>query len=298
MNTIIEMPRTVRIGAAVISILGTLGIGTASFVLSFQALTDLVSAHSSFSDHSWMWAVALDGLIVVASIALVAMVSAQPKQRAWALTLLLTGVLLSTAGNVAHSVLNSYGVIGALIAAMPPLMLAAVTHLTVQLLRYALVPKTLNSADERVSALQQTMSAQSPVSAVSSAGENERAQGPTVSVDEHQHERVSVTLSERAQEPIVSVSAPSTVTNFRNTSDKSERVSAPKATEVRDTNKRTPMSVATKASVSEDFLEWFKGKDNPEQVTGNDIAREFGCSAATGRRWKAKALETLSLQAA
>ena len=135
-----EMPRSVRVGAAVVSIIGTLGIAAASFVLSFFALTDLVVERSPINaQYAWMWAVALDGLIVVSTIALVAMVGSSLRERAWALTLLLTGVLLSTAGNVAHSVLGGHGFIGSLIAAVPPLLLAAITHLTVQLLRHALV---------------------------------------------------------------------------------------------------------------------------------------------------------------
>ena len=109
----VEMPRSVRVGAAIVSIIGTLGIAAASFVLSFFALTDLVVERSPINaQYAWMWAVALDGLIVVSTIALVAMVGSSLRERAWTLTLLLTGVLLSTAGNVAHSVLGDHGFIG------------------------------------------------------------------------------------------------------------------------------------------------------------------------------------------
>lgn len=42
----VEMPRSVRVGAAIVSIIGSLGIAAASFVLSFFVLTDLVVERS------------------------------------------------------------------------------------------------------------------------------------------------------------------------------------------------------------------------------------------------------------
>lgn len=70
-HTLVRMPRSVRTGAAIGAILGTIGIGAGTFVLSFTALTDLVRTYSLAGDLAWIWAVSLDGLIVVATMALV-----------------------------------------------------------------------------------------------------------------------------------------------------------------------------------------------------------------------------------
>ncbi len=140
-HEVVRMPKAVRMGAACGAIIGTIAIATASFVLSFTALTELVVEYSSAGKHAWMWAIALDGLIVVASMALVAMAGESARSRAWAFMLLIGGVMLSTVANVTHSVLGGYGPIGAIIAAVPPLMLAAITHLTVQLLRNAMIER-------------------------------------------------------------------------------------------------------------------------------------------------------------
>ncbi len=265
----VEMPRSVRVGAAVVSIIGTLGIAAASFVLSFFALTDLVIERSPINaQYAWMWAVALDGLIVVSTIALVAMVGSSLRERAWALTLLLTGVLLSTAGNVAHSVLGGHGFIGSLIAAVPPLLLAAITHLTVQLLRHALVSPERSAVTVSVEEVLEE-SAQSVVGTDAVSGE-----GP-VSVE---HDA----LVERARAASV------------------EREQKPVSAEVRASGERSVVSSRKPQTVSAttgDFakvLAWVSAqRDAGESVTGNEIAAHFNVSAATGRRWKAKALKQI-----
>lgn len=246
----VEMPRSVRVGAAIVSIIGTLGIAAASFVLSFFALTDLVVERSPINaQYAWMWAVALDGLIVVSTIALVAMVGSSLRERAWALILLLTGVLLSTAGNVAHSVLGGHGFIGSLIAAVPPLLLAAITHLTVQLLRHALVSPERSAVTVSVDLIQEE-SAQPVVAAAAMSGE------AVVSV-----ERAAVVERTPGDEQRSVVS-----------SRKPQTVSAP-----------TGDFEKVLAWVSAQ-------REMGQSVTGNEIAVHFNVSPATGRRWKTKAL--------
>lgn len=137
-HTLVRMPRSVRTGAAIGAILGTIGIGAGTFVLSFTALTDLVRTYSLAGDLAWIWAVSLDGLIVVATMALVVLAGERARERVFAMFLLGAGVLLSTVGNVAHALIEGFGLIGSIIAAVPPLLLAAISHLSVHLLRHAL----------------------------------------------------------------------------------------------------------------------------------------------------------------
>ncbi|WP_051259329.1 DUF2637 domain-containing protein [Schaalia suimastitidis] len=272
----VEMPRSVRVGAAIVSIIGTLGIAAASFVLSFFALTDLVVERSPINaQYAWMWAVALDGLIVVSTIALVAMVGSSLRERAWALTLLLTGVLLSTAGNVAHSVLGGHGFIGSLIAAVPPLLLAAITHLTVQLLRHALVSPERSAVTVSVDLVQEE-SAQAVVATGAMSGEG------LVSVERAAVvERTRAASVEREQEL---VSGEVRASDERTPGDEQRSV----------VSSRKPQTVSAPTGDFEKVLAWVSAqREMGQSVTGNEIATHFNVSPATGRRWKTKALKQI-----
>lgn len=82
-------------GAAHVAIAGTTAICAAAFWLSFAALTDL--AHRSGVTTPWMWPLVVDGLIIVATVAVVG----RAGRYAW--TLLLAGAVVSIAGNVLHA---------------------------------------------------------------------------------------------------------------------------------------------------------------------------------------------------
>lgn len=290
-----HMPRGVRVGAAVIAIIGTLGIAAASFVLSFSALTELVTDHSSAGDHSWMWAVALDGLIVVATIALVAMAGLSGRDRAYALTMLIAGVLLSTIFNVAHAVYGGFGVMGAIIAAVPPLMLAAITHLTVQLLRLALTTDRSphNSSDDDRSMtdhttelgewddhswfdeLHLTENRDTPVTAQISVGDQETV------LEQPINDRIMNT--ERAAHiPLTEVIDAGTEENAHCAVDDHRSVGVERG----ERSRRSTLNAEVIAWINERYCEG-------REPTGVDIAQRFGCSEATGRRWKKRALSAL-----
>ncbi|MFD6883009.1 helix-turn-helix domain-containing protein [Rhodococcus sp. NPDC060084] len=110
----------------VVTVVGTAAICMAAFWLSYEALTDL--AERSGITTPWLWPLIVDGLIIVATVAVVARVGSY----AW--LLLLAGAAISVAGNVLHASLPA----GALpvwlcstVAAVPPVALVAVTHLAV-----------------------------------------------------------------------------------------------------------------------------------------------------------------------
>ncbi|WP_328438244.1 DUF2637 domain-containing protein [Nocardia puris] len=116
-----------------IAVAGTIGIAALSFILSFAALTDL-AARSGVA-YPIAWPLIVDGLIVVATVAVVAL-----RGSAYAWVLLGAGALVSIAGNVIHAVLPPGPVVAevaAAVALVPPIALLAVTHLTVILARPA-----------------------------------------------------------------------------------------------------------------------------------------------------------------
>ncbi|AVR77445.1 hypothetical protein SEA_TNGUYEN7_34 [Mycobacterium phage TNguyen7] len=108
---------------------GTVAVGGLAFALSFTALADLARHAGGMEGQEWMVPLVVDGGIIVATMATVAL-----RRHHWyAWTLLVLSSLVSVAGNVAHA--QPHGLIAMVIAAIPPLWLLAATHLTLMLAR-------------------------------------------------------------------------------------------------------------------------------------------------------------------
>ncbi|WP_422117509.1 DUF2637 domain-containing protein [Brachybacterium sp. UNK5269] len=116
---------------------GTVGIAGFAFWLSFIALTDLARRSGVAEGQAWAWPLIVDGLIVVATVAAFALDGHRSAWYPWLLLIAATGV--SVAGNVMHATVTAEPGVPALlagcVAAVPPLMLLASTHLTVVLIR-------------------------------------------------------------------------------------------------------------------------------------------------------------------
>lgn len=118
---------------------GTIGIALGAFWLSFTALADLARRSGIASSQAWVWPLLVDGLIVVATIAVVALDGRAGAWYPWGL--LISGALVSVAANAMHAVVAAEaavpGLLASVIASVPPLVLLASTHLTVVLIRSA-----------------------------------------------------------------------------------------------------------------------------------------------------------------
>jgi hypothetical protein len=102
-------------------------VATGSSVLSFTALADLAAKNGVASSLAWIVPVIVDATVLGSTLAVVAL--AEGKAFAW--SLLALSAALSIAGNIAHA-WNS-GPIAIAIAAVPPILLLATTHLVVLL---------------------------------------------------------------------------------------------------------------------------------------------------------------------
>lgn len=127
-----------RWGWAVVSAAtGTIGIAAGAFWLSFIALADLAARSGIGAAQAWVWPLLVDGLIVVATVAVVALDQHRAAWYPWAL--LIAGALVSVTANSAHALVAAEatipGVLASVVAAIPPLVLLASTHLTVVLIR-------------------------------------------------------------------------------------------------------------------------------------------------------------------
>ena len=122
---------------------GTVGIAGFAFWLSFVALTDLARRSGVVEGQAWAWPLIVDGLIVVATVAAFALNGHRSAWYPWLLLMAATGV--SVAGNVMHATVTAEPGVPALlagcVAAVPPLMLLASTHLTVVLIRSTRPPE-------------------------------------------------------------------------------------------------------------------------------------------------------------
>lgn len=112
-------------------------IGVGAFWLSFTALADLAARSGIPEGRAWVWPLLVDGLIVVATIAVFALDQQTGAWYAW--SLLICGALVSVAANILHAFVAADAtvpeVLAAVVAAVPPLVLLASTHLTVVLIR-------------------------------------------------------------------------------------------------------------------------------------------------------------------
>ncbi|WP_416565040.1 DUF2637 domain-containing protein [Nocardia testacea] len=116
-----------------IALTGAVALTALSFILSFTALTDL--ADRSGISHPVLWPLIVDGLGIVATVAVVAL---RNSRYAW--FLLGTATVISIIGNVVHALLPAGPVapeVAAAVAVVPPVAMIAVIHLAVILASHA-----------------------------------------------------------------------------------------------------------------------------------------------------------------
>ena len=119
---------------------GTVLIAAGAFWLSFTSLTDLARRSGIAAEQAWAWPLIVDGIIVVATVAVVALSpSARPRATWYPWLLLASGAAVSVAANALHAVIAADAsvpaVVAAAVASVPPVVLLAITHLTVHLTR-------------------------------------------------------------------------------------------------------------------------------------------------------------------
>jgi hypothetical protein len=105
-------------------------------VLSFDALTELARASGIRDEFSWIWAVVVDGFILIATFAAFALQDREGKAKFYAWITLGVFVIISILGNAWHAAIASEGYImpmeaAVTVTAIPPLALFLAIHLLV-----------------------------------------------------------------------------------------------------------------------------------------------------------------------
>ena len=116
------------------SVAGTTLLAVGGFVLSFAALRDLAVRVGMPVDLAWLWPLLIDGMIVEATLAVVALAQRGSRAVWYAWFLLAVGAVVSVGSNGVHAMLTGHGWAGAAAASVPPVVLLATTHLTVLLM--------------------------------------------------------------------------------------------------------------------------------------------------------------------
>ncbi|GEL47174.1 hypothetical protein CHO01_22900 [Cellulomonas hominis] len=123
---------------------GTLLLAGGAFALSFAALADLAEMAGVPGHLAWIWPLVVDGMVVVATMAIVALAGYGTRALIYPWTLLGGGAAVSIAANAVHAILAADGAVpaavSALVAAVPPVALLAVTHLSVVLIQRSAEP--------------------------------------------------------------------------------------------------------------------------------------------------------------
>jgi uncharacterized membrane protein YidH (DUF202 family) len=118
----------------VAAVLITVGIGAASFVLSFAALRDLASRAGIPGQLAWLWPMIVDGTILQATMAVVALTGHrdQERSRRYFWIVLSSSAAVSVGANALHAVIPGSmplsAWLAAAIAVVAPVSLLATTH--------------------------------------------------------------------------------------------------------------------------------------------------------------------------
>ena len=154
--------------AVVVARAGTVLIDVCAFWLSATTLTDLARRAGIDPMQAWMWPVIVDGMIVVATVAIVALARHGTRSTVYPWTLLIACAAVSVTANCMHALVATNSdlppQLAASVAAVPPLVLLAATHLTVQLGRRisGAARKTTTSHDATPPPLSATVHTNSP----------------------------------------------------------------------------------------------------------------------------------------
>jgi hypothetical protein len=138
--------------AMLTAVVGTVFIAAGAFWLSFTSLADLARRSGLGAEQAWAWPLIVDGIIVVATVAVVVLAGSRAAWYPWAL--LFAGALISVTGNALHAIVTATSevplVLAAAVAAVPPLVLLAITHLTSVLARHTTVSAVADPAPAEV----------------------------------------------------------------------------------------------------------------------------------------------------
>lgn len=264
-----------------ISVVGTGMLALGGFTLSFAALRDLAVKVGMPADLAWLWPLLIDGMIVEATLAVVALSQRGSRRAVWyAWFLLAVGALVSVGSNGAHAVITGHGWAGAAAASVPPVVLLATTHLTVLLMAS---PEPTDSTGLMGALVETGLQLGPDDGRCDPPRDNEAPPAPAAAVDETKEQDTSVSL-----EPAAPALSPSALGD----GELDEMDSPAPAIDAIDIEAELsaaagedPQDEDAGDAVELSLEEWVTQREADGQaVTGTMVAERFGVSPSTGRR--------------
>jgi len=279
-----------------VAISGTAFIACLAFWLSFTALTQLAIRAGIDARQAWAWPLIVDGCIVVATVAVVALRGRAGSRYAWAL--LGSGAFVSVTANAIQAAWPPEVAIArwlaAAICSVPPIVLLAITHLTVILARKE-TPADASTA-QRPTVPTATppvpaAPARSPYPALSTAAlPPDRASGPSRSpvAGPVPVLRSPVPTSPPTNSTVDGLPAPAVPGVSLGQAEPTAMVVGKRRTELTPESQAPPSSSAAEASDPRigEALEL-----REQGLTNKEIAIRLGVSETTIRRWRKAATQ-------
>lgn len=261
------------------SVAGTTLLAVGGFVLSFAALRDLAVRVGMPADLAWLWPLLIDGMIVEATLAVVALAQRGSRAVWYAWFLLAVGAVVSVGSNGVHAMLTGHGWAGAAAASVPPVVLLATTHLTVLLM----------AAPESPAAPAQVPTAVVAPEPQPEPGPDDGGGTPAL-VDGHANEEPAV---EPAMTETPAALLPPAAPDVEPAPTVEDTVEPPATVEHAPADEEPEAEVASQDDaeavepvVTEEGLgQWVaQQEESGVTVTGSMVANVLGVSASTGRR--------------
>ena len=225
----------------------TVLIAVGAFVLSFAALTDLAERSGISPRLAWIWPIIIDGMIVAATVAIVALNGFSRKAMIYPWSLLFFGAIVSTAANSTHAILTVDSIengvpalVSALVAAMPPIVLLAITHLTVHMYQKkswaAKIHADLAYDEEQENAQKYGVAYDDGYNAALTDAQTAEDERMAALAQEHQD-----ALARARAEGIASARADAKVTPIKQNTQAAKNAAQPKAEQSKPTEDKAPL---------------------------------------------------------
>lgn len=263
-----------------ISVAGTALLAIGGFVLSFAALRDLAVRVGMPADLGWIWPLLIDGMIVEATLAVVALAQRGSRAVWYAWFLLAVGAVVSVGSNGVHAMVTGHGWAGAAAASVPPVVLLATTHLTVLLMAAPDAPDSTGLTGVPV----ETRLQPGPDNGGGAPPHGVGAPvTPATVVDEAKEQDASVSLEPAAPDPSPSAPGDSELDELDSPAPATDITDV--EAELSDATGEDPQDEDAGDAVELSLEEWVAQHEAAGQaVTGTMVAERLGVSPSTGRR--------------
>lgn len=229
------------------------------------------------ADLGWIWPLLIDGMIVEATLAVVALAQRGSRAVWYAWFLLAVGAVVSVGSNGVHAMVTGHGWAGAAAASVPPVVLLATTHLTVLLMAAPDAPDSTGLTGVPVGTELQ------PGPDDGGGTPPRGTEAPAAAVDEAEEQQAAVSQEPAAPGPSTSAPGDGELDELDGPAPTTDVTDV--EAELSDTADEDPQGENAGDASELSLEEWVARREAAGQaVTGTMVAKRLGVSPSTGRR--------------